>query len=93
LDQVLKATRQAKNLVGQIMAFSRRLETEKKPILLKSIVQQSINLLRVSLPATIEIYPQLRSEAIILADPTQISQVIMNLCTNAFHAMENSRRD
>ena len=46
--------------------------------------------MRASLPATIEIYPQLRSEAIILANPTQISQVIMNLCTNAFHAMENT---
>jgi signal transduction histidine kinase len=57
LDQVLKASQRAKNLVGQILAFSRRLESKKTPLFLKNIALEAVNLLRASLPATIEVRP------------------------------------
>jgi PAS domain S-box-containing protein len=90
LDQVLKAGQRAKKLVGQILAFSCRSESVKKPLFLKPIVQEAINLLRATLPATIEINAQLLSESPVLADATQINHATMNLATNAFHAMEKT---
>jgi PAS domain S-box-containing protein len=88
LDEILKAGERAKNLVSQILAFSRQNESERKPIQLRPIVKESLKLLRASLPATIEIRQDVGTdEAIVLADPTQIHQIIMNLCTNAAQAM------
>jgi PAS domain S-box-containing protein len=90
LEQVLQAGHRAKELVGQILAFSRRLATDKKPLLLRLIVMEAGKLLRASLPTTIEIRQNICSHKAILADATQIHQVIMNLATNAFHAMEET---
>jgi PAS domain S-box-containing protein len=91
LDEVLKAGERAKNLVSQILAFSRQSESERKPIQLRPIVKESLKLLRASLPATIEIRQDIGTdEAIVLADPAQIHQIIMNLCTNAAHAMREN---
>ena len=88
LDEILNAGERAKNLVSQILAFSRQSESERKPIQLRSIVKESLKLLRASLPATIEIRQDIGTdEAIVLADPTQIHQIVMNLCTNAAYAM------
>lgn len=88
LNQVLKAGYRARDLVKQILAFSRRSKQEMKPLLLKPIISEALRLLRASLPATIEIKTALEPESsVVLADPTQIHQVIMNLCTNASHAM------
>ena len=88
LDQVLKASDRAKSLVKQILTFSRRTEQEKKPLDLSPIVKEVIKLLRATIPSTIEIRdmiaPAIRS---VLADPTQIHQVLMNLCTNAAQAL------
>jgi PAS domain S-box-containing protein len=88
IDQVLKAGHRAKDLVKQILAFSRKSEQDKNIILLTPIVEEALKLLRASLPTTIEIKqniePGLDAN---FADPTQIHQVMMNLCTNSAHAM------
>ncbi len=89
LDEVLKATCRAKGLVKQILAFSRRSEQQKIPLQLETIVEETMRILRPSLPSTIEIKTDLRSREAILADPSQMDQVLMNLCTNAAHAMQD----
>ncbi|MGD2271636.1 MAG: ATP-binding protein [Desulfobacterales bacterium] len=87
LQEVLKAGNRATDLVKQILAFSRQAGQEKKPIQVGIIVKEVTRLLRASLPTTIEIHQNLQSDAAVLADPTQLHQVLMNLCTNAYHAM------
>ncbi len=89
IDQVLKASTRAKDLVKQILAFSRQIEGQKNSIQPAVIVKEAITLLRSSLPTTIAIKQDIDAEAgMVLADPTQIHQIVMNLATNAFHAME-----
>jgi len=89
IDQVLKASHRAKDLVKQILAFSRQAEDHKIPMHPAAIVIEAITLLRSSLPTTITIKQDIDPGAgVILADPSQIHQIVMNLCTNAFHAME-----
>lgn len=91
IDQVLKAGHRAKDLVKQILAFSRKSEQNKQIISLTPIVKEALNLLRASLPTTIEIKQHIESNLdAIFADPTQIHQVMMNLCTNASHAMADT---
>jgi CheY-like chemotaxis protein len=88
IDQVLKAGHRAKDLVKQILAFSRKSEQDKNIILLTPIVEEALKLLRASLPTTIEIRQNIKPDLnAIFADPTQIHQVMMNLCTNSAHAM------
>jgi PAS domain S-box-containing protein len=88
LDQVLQAAERAKNLVQQILAFSRKQKQERRPIQLQEVVREALKLLRSALPSTIAIQADLQPDApAILADPTQLHQVIMNLCTNAEHAL------
>jgi signal transduction histidine kinase len=89
LKEVALATERARNLVQQILTFSRRREAEKAVIQPGPLVEEAVKLLRSSLPSTIAIDLELQSESTILADPTQIHQVVMNLGTNAFHAMED----
>lgn len=86
--EILRAGERARDLVKQILTFSRHEEGEEKPVVLKYMVKEVLKLLRASLPATIEIRQNIRSEGMVMVDPTQIHQVIMNLCTNAAHAME-----
>jgi two-component system cell cycle sensor histidine kinase/response regulator CckA len=75
-------------MVKQILAFSRQSKQERKPIQVAHIVKEAIKMLRASLPTTILIQQQIEKDTgIIEADPTQIHQVLMNLCTNAAHAM------
>ncbi len=90
LANSLTAARRARDLVQQILTFSRKADQQKKPFLMALIVKEVCKLLRSSIPATIEIVRDIRSQAIVLADPTQIHQVIMNLCTNSYQAMEES---
>jgi PAS domain S-box-containing protein len=91
MEQVLKAGHRAKDLVKQILAFSRKSEQDKKIILITPIIKEVLKLLRASLPTTIEIRQHIEPNlGAIFADPTQIHQVIMNLGTNSAHAMENS---
>jgi PAS domain S-box-containing protein len=88
LDQVLSAAERAKDLVKHILAFSRQAEEERRPVLLEPLVKEALKLLRATLPSTIEIRQSIAPHAdYVMADPTQIHQVLMNLCTNAFHAM------
>ncbi len=88
LSQILKASGRAKNLVQQILAFSRKSTTEQRPLQLHLIVKEALNLLRSSIPATISIKSDIATaNDIVIADATQMHQIVMNLCTNAAHAM------
>ena len=89
LDQIITASKRARELVRQILAFSRRGKQEKIIMNLKPVVKETIGLLRASLPATIRLEPHIAADTgMLFADPTQMQQVLMNLCTNAAHAME-----
>ena len=91
LDQVILASNRAKDLVKQILAFSRQTENKKVPLQPAIIIRETIKLLRSTLPTTVDIQQEIEEEAdFVLADPTQIHQILMNLCTNAFHAMEQT---
>ena len=87
LREVYQAAKRARDLVKQILVFSRQDKRERKPVKLHLVVTDALKLLRSSLPTTIEIREHLTATGMVLADPTQIEQVIMNLCTNAYHAM------
>ena len=89
LAEVLKATYRAKELVQQILAFSRKGEQEVKPLRIQCVVKEALKLLRATLPVSIDIQQRIDPDCqAILADPTRIHQIILNLCTNASHAME-----
>uniref|UniRef100_A0A7C3SHL5 histidine kinase n=1 Tax=Desulfobacca acetoxidans TaxID=60893 RepID=A0A7C3SHL5_9BACT len=88
LQQILKAGQRGKDLVSQILAFSRPGKPERKPIKVSPIIKETLKMLRATVPATIELVSQVDEEKdTILADPTQIHQVLLNLCANAAHAM------
>ena len=90
LDQVLKAGARATDLVRRILAFSRQTELKRQPVPIVSVVKEALKLLRPSLPTTIEIRCEItlsQEDGVIFADPTEIHQVLMNLCTNAAQAM------
>ncbi len=91
LQKVLEAGERAADLVRQILAFSRQTNTERMPLNPVQMIKEAIKLLRPALPSTITIEQQLATTTnSIFADPTQIHQIMMNLCTNAFHAMEKT---
>ncbi|MBE9487103.1 MAG: hypothetical protein IMY82_08035, partial [Chloroflexi bacterium] len=88
LLEVLKAADRAKLLMRQILTFSRQNGREKCPVQVGLIVKEALKLLRASLPSTIEIEQSIAPiDEVVLGDATQIHQVMMNLCTNAYHAM------
>ncbi|HWL41003.1 MAG TPA: ATP-binding protein [Gemmatimonadaceae bacterium] len=88
LNQVLTAAFRARDLVKQILLFSRRADTAFSTIEVAPIVGEALKLLRSSLPSTIEIKSSVAPDvANVVGDPTQLHQVLMNLCTNAYHAM------
>ncbi len=89
LDQIVTAGERARGLVQQILTFSRQTKTETTVLDPAVIVKELLKMLRPSLPTTIEIVTDLDEQAgPIEIDPTQLQQILMNLCTNAFHAME-----
>jgi len=91
IDQVFKAGIRAKDLVYQILTFSRPSEQDLKPMKMLPVIKEALKLLRASIPVTIEIRQTLHPDCgSVLADPIQIHQIIMNLCTNAYHAMRES---
>ncbi|MBU0942815.1 MAG: transporter substrate-binding domain-containing protein [Proteobacteria bacterium] len=90
VGEVLKAGFRARDLVKQILAFSRQANITPIHIHPATIIKEGIKLLRSSIPSTIIIHEDIDpTTGTILADPTQVHQILMNLCTNAFHAMEN----
>jgi signal transduction histidine kinase/ActR/RegA family two-component response regulator len=88
LEHVIQAAYRAKDLVKQILTFSRQGEEERRPVEIHLIIKEALKLLRASIPKSIEIRDGIdRQTGAVMADPSQIHQVIMNLCTNAYHAM------
>lgn len=90
LKEIITAAERARDLVSQIMTFSRQKDQEKQPLMPQIIIKEVLKLIRASLPATIEIQQTIVSDELVLGDPTQIHQVIMNLCTNAGYAMRDN---
>ncbi len=90
IEQVLIAASRARELITQILTFSRQSAEERRPLKAEPIVKEVLKLLRSSLPSTIEMENNMGApNAVISAAPTQVHQVMMNLCTNAAHAMRD----
>jgi PAS domain S-box-containing protein len=88
LNTVLQAARRGQDLVKQIISFSRQKEQERSPVKITPLVKETLKFLKATLPPGIEIREHFEVDAgMIMADPTQIHQVLMNLCSNAVHAM------
>lgn len=91
VKELINAGFRAKKLVKQILAFSRKSEQDRSPVQMAPLLKEALQLLRASIPATIEIKSQIHKDCgNIFADATQIHQVIMNICTNAAQAMDES---
>ncbi|TKB06030.1 PAS domain-containing protein [Desulforhopalus sp. IMCC35007] len=89
IQQVLLAAHRAKELVKQILTFSRQNEQEVRPLKTNQVIKEVVDLVEATLPSTIKVHHDIDPDShMIMADPTQIHQVAMNLLTNAFHAME-----
>jgi len=89
LQEVYVAGKRAKDLVKQILVFARQSDEERKPIQVNLIVKEVLKFIRSSIPSTIEIKQNIESESLVMGNSTQIHQVLMNLCTNSAHAMED----
>ena len=88
IEQINGAATRGKDLVQQILTFSRQVDFDTKPLKLNDIVKEVLKLIRASFPSNIEIRQNLNTNTgTVLADSTQMHQIIMNLCTNAYHAM------
>ncbi len=91
LTRILDGCQRARELVQNILTFSRKNDEETKPIEISLIIKEALKLLRASIPSTIEFKQRITTKpSIVRATPTQIHQVIMNLCTNAAHAMQKN---
>lgn len=90
IGKILHASGRAKKLVRQILAYSHQTEYEKKPLRLIPVISEVLTLLRALLPSFIDIKTDLQSDSHVFADQTQLHQIIMNLCTNAWHSMKEN---
>lgn len=91
LNQILQAGIRAKNLVEQILTFTRQTDIKREPLAIIPMIKETLKFLRASLPVTIDIQHNLQvADSTIIADPTQIHQIVMNLFTNAAHAMREN---
>ncbi len=91
INEILQAALRAKDLVLQILSFGRPIAQEFKPIKLQPILKEALKLLESTIPKTIDIQTDIDLNCgVVVADPTQVHQVIMNLATNAYHAMQES---
>ena len=88
LQEVYAAGKRAKDLVSQIMTFARQSDDELRPVQVCLIAKEVAKFIRSSIPATIEIHQNIESESFIMGNSTQVHQILMNLCTNAAHAMD-----
>ncbi len=90
ISEALRAGGRARDLISQILAFSRQSDQEKQPVDLALVAREALKLMRVSIPAVVDIRQEIDPDSgSVMADATQIHQVIMNLCTNAYHALED----
>jgi PAS domain S-box-containing protein len=90
-EQILSASMRARDLVAQILSFSRTYKATREPIEVYPLVEDAIKLLQATIPTTIEIVSSIDTHAgKVCGDPTEVHQIVMNLCTNAFHSMETS---
>ncbi len=89
LQEIIRAAERAARLIDQILTFSRQTEKHVASLQVSMIVKEVLKLLRASLPANIELIADIETTAMVRADPTQIHQVVMNLCTNAYQALAN----
>lgn len=87
IQGVLLASNRAVELVKQILAFSRQGKREEKPVMVKPIVKEAMKLLRASIPSTVKITTEVKTDSVIFGDPTEIHSIIVNLCTNASLSM------
>ena len=92
IDEVIQASKRAKDLVKQILLLSRRADVESRPVRVDLIAGEAVKLIRSSIPSSIEVkYHFEETIGTVMADPIQIHQVIMNLCTNAYQAIEGGK--
>jgi PAS domain S-box-containing protein len=91
LEEIKTACLRATKIVKQLLSFSRKADQELQPIEIALVIKDALKFLRSTIPTTIDIQQDIQvTDEAILADPTQINQIIMNLCINAFHAMEQT---
>ncbi len=90
LQEVVWAGKRARDLVKQILAFARQADEKRSPLQPSIIVKEALKFIRSTIPATIEIRPDVDSAALIMANATELHQVLMNLFTNAAHAMQDA---
>ena len=89
VNEIIKGSKRARDLINQIMAFSRNHDIEIKPIQPRKIIKEALKLLRATIPSNINIDSNLNSNSSILANPVYIHQIIMNMFTNSLHAIGN----
>ncbi|MDM8535340.1 response regulator [Desulfobacterales bacterium HSG17] len=90
LFEILKAAQRAAKLVEHILTFSRTQSQERAPMKIQFVIKEALKLIRATIPKTINLHQDIDENCgPVLTDPTQIHQIIMNLCTNAYHAMQN----
>jgi signal transduction histidine kinase len=91
LKEIRKASFRAKDVVLQILSFARKTMTALKPLEINTVVNELLKLMRASIQATVDIQPKMPSApSMIMGDPTEIHQIVINLCTNAVHAMQKT---
>lgn len=90
LHNIEISSKRAASLVRQILTFSRKGEDEHIPLAISSVIKEALKLLRASIPSSIEIKTDITTKSLVLADPTRIHQIAINLCTNAYQAMEKN---
>ncbi|MBT8357351.1 MAG: PAS domain S-box protein, partial [Deltaproteobacteria bacterium] len=91
LVEVFNGAKRARDLIKQILTFSRQSDHERKPLETQRVVKEAMKLIKSTLPSTIEISYDIQEDCgLVLSDPTHIHQIVMNICTNAYHAMEES---
>ena len=90
MEGIIQAAERARGLIQQVLSFSRQDSQQKKPLQVHTILKEGLRLLRASLPTTIEIRQNISKCGAVLANATQIHQIILNLCTNAKHAMRRT---
>ena len=91
LREIVSASQHAKKVVKQLLLFARKTEMEKRPVKINVLVRNALKLVRATMPSTIAIHTHIsKRTGTVYADPTQINQILLNLCTNATHAMEET---